>query len=581
MFVPFKEAACNPPGPCPCARSGKQGKVKGRANPFATAISLMNQIEAGAYLQTMNKSKSARILIAFPWMSFLLLGFSISIGMAQKSQPYVPPVFTDPDRIPRIERILPAVDSVFRSYAAERQFPSMSYGIVVDGRLLSSGSFGVIQTTSKIKATSSSMYRIASMSKSITALCILQLRDAGKLRLDDPARLYIPALKNNALLTKDAPEITIRHLLTHAAGFPEDNPWGDRQLDDSKDDLTGLINQGTWFSNVPGVTYEYSNLGFALLGQIVEKVSGLTLETYSREKVFKPLGMTHTQWEYSKVPANQLAKGYRMVDKSWVEEPLLHHGTYGAMGGLITSIDDFSKYVSFHMSAWPPRDETESPVLKRSSLREMHMPANFSGFDPGYKYPSGRPCGVTSAYIYGLNWMRDCEDRVYVGHSGGLPGFGSQWRFLPEYGIGVISFANLTYAGLSTINLKVLDTLIRRANLQPRELPVSSILETRKNQLMQLLPDWKETVLKPLTSGPGQIFAENFFPDYPLATLRNNHQALFKSMGKFIAIDEWKAENQLRGYFILRGEKSRLRVFFTLSPENPPLIQELRINEIK
>lgn len=515
------------------------------------------------------------------WYCLWCMLMGLSSGIAQKNQGYLPPVFTDQSRIQRIELMLPAVDSLFKSYAAERQFPSLSYGIVVDGRLVSTGSFGLIQTAAKIKASSSSMYRIASMSKSITALCILQLRDAGKLRLDDPARLYIPALKNNKLLTSDAPEITIRHLLTHAAGFPEDNPWGDRQLDDSKDDLTGLVTQGTWFSNVPGIAYEYSNLGFALLGQIVEKVSGQTLETYTKEKIFKPLGMTHTQWEYSKVPSSQLAKGYRQIDKSWVEEPLLHHGTYGAMGGLITSIDDFYKYVSLHMSAWPPRDELESMVLKRSSLREMHMPANFSGFDPGFKYPSGRLCGVVSAYIYGLGWMRDCEDRIYIGHSGGLPGFGSQWRFLPEYGIGVISFANATYAGLGGINLKVLDTLIQRAQLKPRSLPVSAILETRKSQLMQLLPDWKEVDLKPLSTGKDQIFAENFFPDYPLAVMRNGHQALFKSMGKLIAIDDLKAENQLRGSFILRGEKNKLRVFFTLTPENPPLIQELRINEIK
>ena len=515
------------------------------------------------------------------WYGLWFIFLSLSPVQAQKNQTYVQPVFTDPERVNRIERMLPAIDSLYKSYAAARQFPSLTYGIVVDGRLLSSGSTGFIQTTAKINASSSSMYRIASMSKSVTALCILQLRDAGKLRLDDPARLYIPGLKTNKLLTKDAPEITIRHLLTHAAGFPEDNPWGDRQLDDSKDDLTGLIQQGTWFSNVPGVAYEYSNLGFALLGQIVEKVSGLTLEAYTKEKIFKPLGMPNTQWEYSKVKPAQLAKGYRMIDKTWVEEPLLHHGTYGAMGGLITSIDDFYRYVSLHMSAWPPRDEAESLVLKRSSLREMHMPANFSGFDPAYKYPSGRVCGVVSAYVYGLNWMRDCENRIYVGHSGGLPGFGSQWRFLPEYGIGVISFANLTYAGLTGINLQVLDTLIRRAKLTPRVLPASSILVTRKNQLIQLLPDWKEEVLRPLTTGSGQIFAENFFPDYPLESMRANHQGLFKTMGKLLAVEDWIPENQLRGSFILRGEKTKLRVFFTLTPENPPLVQELRIHEIK
>lgn len=505
----------------------------------------------------------------------------LASGNAQKNQIYSLPVFTDINRVQRIQAMSGAIDSLYTAYAKERQFPSLTYGIVVDGKLLFGNGIGMINTKSSTRASLTSMYRIASMSKSVTALCILQLRDAGKLKLDDPVRLYLPYFKNNTQLTKDAPEVTIRHLLTHAAGFPEDNPWGDRQLDDSRDDLMGLINQGTWFSNVPGVTYEYSNLGFALLGQIVEKVSGQTLEIYSKDKIFKPLGMNQTQWEYGKVVPAQLAHGYRLINKDWAEEPLLHHGTYGAMGGLITSMEDFSKYVALHMSAWPPRNDAESPILKRSSLREMHMPANISSFDPSYRYPRGRPCATMSAYVYGLNWLRDCENRIYVGHSGGLPGFGSQWRFLPEYGIGVISFANLTYAGLSGINLQVLDTIIRRAGLQPRALPVSDILKTRKDQLMRLLPDWKVDDMKPFTNGPGQIFAENFLPDYILESMRSNHQALFKSIGKVTAVEELKPENQLRGSFIIRGEKGNLRVFFTLTPENPPLIQELRINEIK
>ena len=136
--------------------------------------------------------------------------------------------------------------------------------------------------------------------------------------------------------------------------------------------------------------------------------------SYTHLDVYKRQGMNHTEWEYTKVPANKLAYGYRYEDNMYKKEELLHHGTYGAMGGLITSIDDFAKYVSLHMSAWPPRSDAENKVLKRSSLREMHMPANFSGMSPNYKYPSGRQCGVVSAYNFGLGWMRDCEGRVYI-----------------------------------------------------------------------------------------------------------------------------------------------------------------------
>lgn len=137
------------------------------------------------------------------------------------------------------------------------------------------------------------------------------------------------------------------------AGFPEDNPWGDRQLDTKDEELIDLIKNGISFSNTPGITYEYSNLGFAILGKIIGNVSGKTYQQYINETIFRPLGMNHTIWEYTEAPKNLLAHGYRYEDEIWKEEQLEHDGTYGVMGGLITSIEDFGKYVAFHQSAWP------------------------------------------------------------------------------------------------------------------------------------------------------------------------------------------------------------------------------------
>src|SRR5690606_20336923 len=125
---------------------------------------------------------------------------------------------------------------------------------------------------------------------------------------------------------------------------------------------------------------------------------------------------------------------------------------------------------------------------KRSSIREMHHPWRFNEFNTNYKYPGGRNCAIATAYSYGLGWTRDCEGRVYIAHSGGLPGFGSQWRIMPEYGIGVVALANRTYAGVGNLNLQALDTIIKMAGLQRRKLPASAILEQRKNELLKLLP---------------------------------------------------------------------------------------------
>ncbi|MGN6164562.1 MAG: serine hydrolase domain-containing protein [Flavisolibacter sp.] len=485
---------------------------------------------------------------------------------------YQQPYFANDSRVEKIKKTQAVIDRLYKEHAVKNHFPGFVYGVVADGQLVYTGSTGLANVQTKTAATTSSAFRIASMSKSFTALAILKLRDEGKLKLDDAASAYIPEMKQIKYLTSDAPVITIRNLLSHAAGFPEDNPWGDRQLADTDKQLLDLI-QEVSFSNVPGIAYEYSNLGFALLGKIIAAVTGTSYQQYIAENIWKPLGMNHTYWEYAKVPAGKLAHGYRRVNNEWKEETLLHDGSFGAMGGIITTIEDFSKYMAFHLSAWPPRNEKENAVIKRSSLREMQMPHNFSGLNTRFTYASGRNCATSSAYAYGLRWSIDCENKIFVGHSGGLPGFVSNWTIFPDYGVGVVCFANLTYAPTATLNLNILDTLVKMAELEKRAIPPSPVLEQRKNQLIQLLPEWNAL-------NDHKVFAENFFLDNNVALLRKEASQLFAKAGLIIHVHDLVAENNLRGSFILEGEHASLQVSFTLTPENPPLIQEYHIREM-
>lgn len=482
---------------------------------------------------------------------------------------YQAPVFTDHNRSEKLELFFPIVEKIYREYAEKNHFPGYAFGIVMDGKLVYSGSGGYIDINKKIPATTRSMFRIASMSKSFTAMAILRLRDEGKLKLDDPVWMYIPELKGQKLTT-DAPEITIRNLLTHSAGFPEDNPWGDRQLEDTDADLIALIKKGISFSNAPGLVYEYSNLGFAMLGYIIKKATGLPYSEYIARNIWKPLGMQQAEWEFTKVAPNQLAHGYRWVNNEWREEALLHDGIYGAMGGMITSIESFSKYMALHQSAWPPRNSVEAGPVKRSSIREMQQPWRFASLNANYKYPGGRSCPTAAAYGYGLRWTKDCEGRETVGHSGGLPGFGSNWAILPEYGLGVVFFANATYASTSTANIMVMDTLLRMTQIKPRLTTPSQLLTQRRNELVQLLPDFNN-------ARAANIFAENFFSDYFIDVLKKDANAAFEKAGKIKKVHDVVAENQLRGYFIMEGEKANIVVSFTLTPENPGLIQEYKL----
>ena len=263
----------------------------------------------------------------------------------------------------------------------------------------------------------------------------------------------------------------------------------------------------------------------------------------------------------------QFANGYRYVNGKWSKETPLHAGAYGAMGGLITTIEDFAKYMSLHMAAWPPSDKANDGIIKRSSIREMHKPWELIQLHANAKDKDGKACPSLFAYGYGLVWQNNCREEEIVGHSGGLPGFGSNWVITPRYGLGVVCFSNVTYSPVTRLTMQVLDTILRAIKPEPYRLQPSAILEQRKDELVKVMQDWS----KAEASG---IFAENFLPDYYIDSLQKQSNELFKKAGKIVKVHPVEPENNLRGKFIIEGEQSSINVFFTLTPENPPKVQE-------
>ncbi len=164
--------------------------------------------------------------------------------------------FSNPDRRAKLATAFADIDRTFSEFAKTAHVPGAAWGIVIDGELAHSGAAGVREVTTNAPADADTVFRIASMTKSFTAMSILKLRDEGKLALDDPAERYVPELKGLRYPTTDSPRITIRHLLTHSEGFPEDNPWGDQQLSESEAQLSRMLRDGIPFSNAPGIAYE-------------------------------------------------------------------------------------------------------------------------------------------------------------------------------------------------------------------------------------------------------------------------------------------------------------------------------------
>ena len=490
-----------------------------------------------------------------------------------------PPRFADADRRAKLARAFPEIDRLFEQYAADAHVPGAAWGIIIDGQLAHTGVLGYRDVPSKAPVTPDTVFRIASMTKTFTAMAILKLRDEGKLSLDDAAEKYVPEMKALVYPTSDSPRITIRHLLSHAEGFPEDNPWGDQQLADTDEQLSALIKAGIPFSNAPGVAYEYSNFGFAILGRIVANVvepsAAAKTAAYTRyveQNILKPLGMTSTTLEPSSVPPDRLAHGYRWEDNQWKNEPLLANGSFGSMGGMLTTLSDLGKYVGAFLASWPPRDGPETLPVRRSSLREMQQvwrpaPATVSRSGSGVQLNTG-------GYAYGLRVWQSCQFPTLVAHGGGLPGFGTYERWLPEYGVGLIAFGNRTYTGWGGTFDQAFDVLARTGGLQPRTIEPSPALTAARNAVANLIVKWDDAAAE-------RIAAVNLFLDQSKDRRKAAIDALHAQVGACTAGSGFdRVENALRGDWTMSCERGKVKVAITLAPTSPPSVQFLSVTAV-
>ncbi len=525
----------------------------------------------------------SRLLLAFSLVSFAGSGDAIAQAprpVRKAAAPARPPVdrtpparFADPDRATKLARAFPEIDKAFLGFAQGSKVPAVAWGVIIDGALVHAGATGVRDTASNVKAMPDSVFRIASMTKNITAMAIMKLRDQGKLSLDAPAARYVRELQGLQYPTTDSPLITVRHLLSHSEGFPEDNPWGDRQLAETDATLSRWMRAGFPFSQPPGMGYEYSNTGFAILGQVIARVSGMRARDYIDREILKPLGMTSTKWEARAVPGDRIARGYGRIDNEWVAETPLADGSYGVMGGLYSSVPDLAKLVSLYLSAYPPRDGEEISPVKRSSLREMQLP--YSPYrSTALRASVNAPLSLSSGgYAFGLGSAQTCRFAHSVSHGGGLPGYGSQMRWLPEYGVGIVALANGTYAGPARAVNEALEALARTGALNPRAPQPGAELLKAKAVVDGLIGEWSDAGLQ-------RIAAMNLLLDRSLDRRRKEFQTLREKHGACRAESPIEAENALRGRWTLSCERGQVRVNITLAPTLPPGIQLLETSSV-
>jgi CubicO group peptidase (beta-lactamase class C family) len=472
--------------------------------------------------------------------------------------------------VPATADVFASIDRTFAEYRLDAHVPGLVYGIVAEGRLVHLRTLGVQDLETRRPVTPDTLFRIASMTKAFTALSILKLRDDGRLALDAPAETYLPELRGWKNPTQDSPRIRVRDLLNHTAGFVTDDPWGDRQTPLPEAEFTRLLESGVPFTRPPGAAFEYSNLGYAMLGRIVSTVSKEPYKDYVERTLLRPLGMLASGFEVEQAPRERRALGYRWEDDEWREEETLAHGAFSAMGGLQTSATDYAKYVAWLLSAWPARDGADAGPVRRSSVRELAQGSNFARLRPRFGRSGADACRQAAAYGMGMIVAADCDLGLTLSHGGGYPGYGSHLLLLPDHGIGVFVFANRTYAAPAPPAWDAAVALYKAGWLKGRATPLSDALAAAYRGAAVAYGTGEVT-------GIGGLLAMNFLLDRSAESWARELARLKRQAGACDTAAPITPTGALAGEFTWACEHGRIQGSLLLAPTDPPTIQAFRI----
>lgn len=463
------------------------------------------------------------------------------------------------------------LDELAAHVAAVSHCPSVSWGVVVDGRLVYHGSVGALDDGTA--PTADTVYRIASMTKSFTAAAVLSLVNDGVLSLDQPIVDISADFASLRGPSTDSPPITLRHLMSMQSGLASDDSWGDRQLAISARDLTKLIAAGGTFAVAPGTAFEYSNYGYAIIGLVVERATGRRLQDLVDERLLRPLGMTRTGWH--RPDHEDWARPYDEVDGAAEPSPapVLADGGFAPMGGLWSTVADLAHWVSWFDDAYPARDGSDDPAAPRARRRLQQQvqtagpTSRTAATGEGVDHVPERIDG--GGYGLGLQVIHHIGMGAIVGHSGGLPGYGSNMYWLPGRRLGVVALANITYAPMRRMTRRMLELLVDQGLGGVEPLTASLQLAAAGRALTELVSHWDDGVAR-------QLFADNVELDESFA----RRSVAVAHLGR-LTFDSVRAVSAARGVVHAHAQDGAPVTFSVeLSPQVPPLVQSYELEGV-
>jgi CubicO group peptidase (beta-lactamase class C family) len=360
------------------------------------------------------------------------------------SNPTIAPAADTLQEKPVVADAIGVFERWVEQHIAHRGVPGLSIAVVYDQRIEWAEGYGYADLAEKTPATPSTVYRIGSITKLFTSTAILQLRDQGKVRLDDPVSQYLPWFRAPNPFP-DTPEITLRQLLTHTSGLAReaDVPYWTDHLFPTREELVEDV-QSQPLVNPPETTYQYSNLGMAILGQIVTAVSGQPWADYVHENILEPLGMTSSSAAPDEALLHRLATAYmlKMPDGTRNVMEYYEAGAIAPAGGIVSTVEDLGRFASLQFRGGPAGGDQ---ILKESTLREMQrvhwVYDSFTG---------GRGLGFYVSHRDGKN---------FVGHGGSIGAHVSHLLMVPEEKIAIIVAINADDGSPATVARQAYDVI--------------------------------------------------------------------------------------------------------------------------
>ena len=321
-------------------------------------------------------------------------------------------------------RLLEAV----ASFGRDRRIPGLAAAVVGRGGAAWTDAWGYADLGREVPAGPQTVFRVGSVTKTLTAAAVMQLRDEGRLHLNDPLCEHLPELRTMVNPWGRVDEVTIRRVLTHEAGLPVESPafdWGSGRFPTTDEVLASLA--GVELPVPPDAQVKYSNLGYQLLGEVIARCTGGSYQQRVRDALLEPLGMAHSS--FAPPPDAQMAVGHWPAAFTDRPEPAPERPkATDADGGLYSTVADLAMSVSLQFAADPTK-AAMGEILSPRTLAEMHRPRHV--LDASWT----RAMGIG----WRVFWR---EEGVRVGHSGSTFGFASQVLFAPRQGVGAVVLAN-------------------------------------------------------------------------------------------------------------------------------------------